>query len=780
MAVAPVVTETPYALAGAGLGPFSTVFPYAMAADVQVWLDTGAGPGLLAAGADYTLTETPPSLEAGGEVTLSAVFLVGGVWPAGSALALIRLTPNSQPSVFGEIDTFSPSASEAALDNVERQVQEVRTALQHGVRTGPGEAGYVIPDAAARANKLFGAGPIGALGFLDGSAFKGDPGGNAMAVGPFSTFHTLNKPAGVERIITTGWLANGDGGAGAYRHVGAGPATAYRGQFLDGTWWELDEILPFSKQFGAFPDGVNDVTAGIHAMRDYSIATRRKCYFSPSDAAHGHIFVGELRLDAGAGGFDGAALAGFGINRSYLTVRPTDVFEPLCSFYGGSGDSTNKSLEDLTIIADAGFEGMGKGIYLDGQCFALVNNVLCINLQCALSLNNNQAASFTESNVLTRIRGHHCTHIIEFGVNGGGDSFRDNTTQVRGDPAAGGVFCFVEGMTDRCYIYENRIDWNADGFFGGTTLMELHTMFAEDNVGAITAEQNMAMVCGADANWNGNDVFSTYPLAFAVTAPGSMDFDSCNANHTPASGHALFADARINTKRAGYWGDLVGRSQGNTRAPSIFPVIGGGELSVGLAAYEGSWFYFFKAPFGAQYKDLVPGIRIDSDGSVIETMRTNGIDIREYGQVGQLLVKNGRVGGRFGRGNPKGVAHAPVAVPATGTYVLATAADRHSVQLCHVRIAQTLDGATNVDINYVLAWRHTGFGGPGAVKNLALNLGDTHDWLDALNTSGGLTVTTVLGDFSVSAAGDLQLALATTQALIVEYYDLSLGTTGVA
>lgn len=693
---------------------------------------------------------------------------------AGDTYQLYSELPAERSRALVPGGTVRTEIYEADADSFQAQLQEIRRDIGRTVRTTLGQAGLLIAYPGTP-NSIVGIGASGFLGLLTGADFKGDPGGNTMAIGPFQTLGTIHVALAVSRLITSGWLGDSDGGAGALRRVAAGPVTSYRAQDADGRWWELDEALPFSKQFGAFPDGVTDITTHINHMRDYSILTGRKCYFSPSTAAAGHIYVGELRMDNGAAGLDGAALAGFGPNRSFLRVRPAATAAPVCSFYGGSGDTSNKSLEDLTIIADTGYEGKGQGIYLDGQCFATVDNVQCTNLNTMLSLNNNQVGSFTESNKLTRLRGHNCFKIVAVGVNGGGDSFRDNQIQARGDPTIGGYGYYAKGVSGPWYVYENRIDMNIDGIAGGVTLMYIENGFAEDNDGFITGEKVMIMNARANAQWNGCKLATVDTLTWTIAAGGSFDMDSGSAAHTPASGYGTFADGRLNTLTPGFFGDLANRSNRSIRAPSAFPIFGGAEVSVGFASYLNSWFYFFKAPFNGAMKDLVPGVRISSEGGIIETMAGAGLDIREYGITGQLLLGNGRVGGKFGRKNPKGVAQAPLAIPGSGTYTIATSTDRHSVHLAHVRIAQTLDGATNVDMNFVIAWRHTGFGGPGAVKSLAVNVGDTHDYLDGLNTSGVYT-TTVIGDFSVDSAGNLKLAIVTTEALIVEYHDLTLGT----
>lgn len=79
---------------------------------------------------------------------------------------------------------------------------------------------------------------------------KGDPGGNAMAVGLFTALGTIAIPVGTDLIQTSGHTVQGVGPA-RYRAVGAGPATAWRGQTLNGRWFELAEPQVLASQVGA-------------------------------------------------------------------------------------------------------------------------------------------------------------------------------------------------------------------------------------------------------------------------------------------------------------------------------------------------------------------------------------------------------------------------------------------------------------------------------------------------------------------------------------------------
>lgn len=156
MTVSAVATETVYTLEGAALGPFSTVWPYEIPSNVAVYLDTGTGPTLLTTVTEYTLVSAGAgSLTNGGDVTLLESLLPeSGDWAAGTILTLQRITSDDQPSAFGEMAGFSPSANESAIDHVERQVQELATKVARALLFAFGEAGFQLPEPAQRTGGL--------------------------------------------------------------------------------------------------------------------------------------------------------------------------------------------------------------------------------------------------------------------------------------------------------------------------------------------------------------------------------------------------------------------------------------------------------------------------------------------------------------------------------------------------------------------------------------------------------------------------------------------------
>lgn len=266
MSVNPATTETNYNLVGVNVGPFNTVWTCGDPSELSVTLNIGAALQQLVAGTDYTVVSVDP-LDNGLQVTLNAG-LTGAGWPDGASVTLRRTTPNGQPASFGEALGFSPAAAEAALDNLARQMQELDTRLGRAVRAAPGDSLRVLPLRTARILSVMGfdaAGDTEVIPLADLSRGpKGDPGGNAMAVGLFTGIGGIAVPVGTDLIQTSGYGATGVGAA-RYSLVGAGPATAYRIETSNGRWFELAEEFPTARQYGAKGDGATDDSAALNA-----------------------------------------------------------------------------------------------------------------------------------------------------------------------------------------------------------------------------------------------------------------------------------------------------------------------------------------------------------------------------------------------------------------------------------------------------------------------------------------------------------------------------------
>jgi hypothetical protein len=283
MTVAAVSTETLYALSGTTLGPFNTVWPYASPGDVTCQLDYGDGTGahLLVQGADYMLTASGPTLSAGGQITLAAYVLsnFGAAWAAGAQLMLARLTPRSQPSAFGEAVGFSPQASEQALDNVERQVQEMSALLGQALMFPPGDpCSGMLPGTPERNGLALMFDPV------TGCPYAGlPPGGGGSPAPPAAGLAQFVSIAAL-RALGSQTYAIGDAalvgsfdgsaarvaGGGLFRMAGTVAATGLADDggtvIVSGpNVWLRDQQAASATAFGAVGDGVTDDSDALQA-----------------------------------------------------------------------------------------------------------------------------------------------------------------------------------------------------------------------------------------------------------------------------------------------------------------------------------------------------------------------------------------------------------------------------------------------------------------------------------------------------------------------------------
>ena len=136
---------------------------------------------------------------------------------------------------------------------------------------------------------------------------KGDPGGDASQVGTFAQAIGLNYDAGIQRIRTTGFAANADGGAATYDRWAApmsGLPTLGQNvwwfQAADGSRWQIaDAPQHMAAQFGAL--GGNAIDAGPILSRAFlapmvkviNLGARTHYYTPRIDVASGKWLVGE-------------------------------------------------------------------------------------------------------------------------------------------------------------------------------------------------------------------------------------------------------------------------------------------------------------------------------------------------------------------------------------------------------------------------------------------------------------------------------------------------------
>lgn len=120
---------------------------------------------------------------------------------------------------------------------------------------------------------------------------KGDPGGNAMAVGLFANIHSISIPSGTDLIQTSGWDAIGVGAA-RYSYdatidagaVSANPRVCVRTS--NGRGYRLCEDQPTLFHYGAVGDGIVDDIDAIDAAIADALVTQKALVVPDSVFAH--------------------------------------------------------------------------------------------------------------------------------------------------------------------------------------------------------------------------------------------------------------------------------------------------------------------------------------------------------------------------------------------------------------------------------------------------------------------------------------------------------------
>ncbi|SDW15111.1 hypothetical protein SAMN05444336_101254 [Albimonas donghaensis] len=284
----------------AGAGPYPIPHEYGESGALVAEVLTGITTLILTEGIDYSVT--PEAEAASGNLYLTAD---AAVTHDGKTLRITRATIIEQG--FASTGGARETGLEKQLDRLTRGIQDLerkaaymQAAFQRTLRI-PELLDSVspLPALAYRANKLL--------------AFDGQ--GNPTAaeatvaviadgswiIGTALTAYLVTVDPAVEVIETQGYAARGDGGHGTYRRVGADPGHAGRLQTAEGSWWELIDEEPLSRQVGAKWNLADDDTAAINAFHHMLRVTGKRGRHPAGHAfCSGTIYAGGVRV-RGAG-----------------------------------------------------------------------------------------------------------------------------------------------------------------------------------------------------------------------------------------------------------------------------------------------------------------------------------------------------------------------------------------------------------------------------------------------------------------------------------------------
>lgn len=265
--------------------------------------------------------------------------------PVGATVNRRRVTVVDQAQSFPADGRFPSIGFEDQLDRHTRAIQERIADAARTLRIPDLQGMDPLPGAADRALTSTGFDENGApvvrtsrdealflkpeMVALLGPAFKGDPGGNVMAVGPFDTLTAMTIPAGANYIQTSAWAtpASGKRGKGGARYVFV-PAPITLPAAGQNKWWfadaagrqfTLDEPFPTVDHFGAAADGVTDDTAAIDAAWAYS---RLGASWTPSGGGGNGTILASACMRFGGGSY---VYSGAGLNNSTNTSAPVVI-----------------------------------------------------------------------------------------------------------------------------------------------------------------------------------------------------------------------------------------------------------------------------------------------------------------------------------------------------------------------------------------------------------------------------------------------------------------------
>jgi hypothetical protein len=201
----------------------------------------------------------------GGTVTFTAAPLTGS-----GNLYIVSDPDFSQQAAFGSATAFNVASLTDLFDRAAIRDLVLLEKLGRTPQVPVGESIGAFPGLDIRKGKYLIFDPLtGEPGVGNGQGPKGDPGGNALAIGLATSIAALNLPVGLGDLFrTTGYAAADDNGQAWYRRMGALEAVT-QGELVsaDAVRLGLLRKQPLSPEmFGAPANGVNDDYAAFKAL----------------------------------------------------------------------------------------------------------------------------------------------------------------------------------------------------------------------------------------------------------------------------------------------------------------------------------------------------------------------------------------------------------------------------------------------------------------------------------------------------------------------------------
>ncbi len=336
----------------------STVFPLPFVfldnSHIKLYLD-----GVLQ-GSGYVVSGA--GVPTGGSITITPA-------PAYGVVVLrVREVPITQEVDTVNNETILQDVLDKALDKLTMICQQIYGSvvanLDRAFKVPEGESAGTVPAAATRRNKLAlfddtAAAPLTAISFPDlAQYFKGDPGGNAMAVGPLLTVPGLHIPLGTDVIRTSGYALSGDDGGDCWERLASEPVHAAKVKDANNYWWQpVAQVAVNAHAVGVKADGTYNNATGVMTGTDSRAAMQTAIDYGVYFAKKPIWYAGIIRTGAPLHlGYGQEKLPGhlFGVGK---TIAPEQVGSTiLCDFDHG-----------MAVNVQGGLGSTIKGISVVGR-----------------------------------------------------------------------------------------------------------------------------------------------------------------------------------------------------------------------------------------------------------------------------------------------------------------------------------------------------------------------------------------------------------------------------
>ena len=375
--------------------------------------------------------------------------------------------------------------------------------------------------------------------------------------------------------------------------------------------------------------GADDTVAFRNAIA-FSIANGYRKVLVP--AGYNYLVTDEINLGGvGYRGTAGVALVGENWMNTNLYFRVPSPNAVCIAIRGGSGSSSGRYVEGLTIQPTSTTRYTGVGIQLAGACFTHNSSLWVRQFGINLHLLNDVGAGvFTEFNEFRACRIHRGITNILMEVNGGDNSFHGNdfinvkyqvkTTVDGGDGnVTPGVGFELRGTTAPAYWYNGFSQMH---MFGGAGAVGIKLTNANtDNIsGQITGEGSLILVS--------TDTSSRFEMFGGFRSIGPVTF-STPAEPTNNASIFVFDNRISNTSNftspsmtglapSQYPTSMADRTN-NGGFSAIFRSTGSNTESLCYAAGAdaASHHYFGYTPASGNLQGFVPGMRINHDGGAL-------------------------------------------------------------------------------------------------------------------------------------------------------------------